>query len=316
MDALWGLWLPVAFTAPFLWALVSVLDLYFVQGLYQDEWDGTLISGAFQVFPLLLVALGILPFTPPPVEAMALAFVSGAMFLAAFFFYFRALFRYADSPMILVLWNISVLAVPVMAWIWLDERLLSEHYLGILLAFIGSTLFVARDGLLRKGFLSIAGTMVWAMLLFSASMVLQEDAFRYASDRFLDIYLVFSLGMVAATLALGALNPKATAAKFRRFGGFKAKYVALLVFAEVVSLGGTVFSQRAIDLSPSPSFVAAIESSTPMFVMLLSLLLAGVFTRFGREEASTMFRNQTLGWQQKLIAISLMSSGIYFIAGR
>lgn len=316
MNALWDAWLPVAFAAPFLWALVSVLDLHFVHGLYRDEWDGTLISGAFQLFPWLLVALGILPFTPPPVEAVLFAFASGAMFLASFFFYFRALFRYADSPMILVLWNFSVLVVPVMAWAWWDERLQPEHYLGIALAFAGSTLFVARDGLLRRGFLRIAGTMVWAVLLFSASMVLQKDAYRYAGDRFLDIYLIFSLGMVAATIALAALNPKATAARFRRFAGFKARHIVLLVIAEVAALGGTLFSQRAIDLSPSPSFVAAVESSTPMFVMLLSLLLASVFARLDRAQASTMFRNQTLGWQEKLIAISLTASGIYFIAAR
>lgn len=34
MNDLWGAWLLIAFIAPFLWALVSVLDLYLVHGLY------------------------------------------------------------------------------------------------------------------------------------------------------------------------------------------------------------------------------------------------------------------------------------------
>lgn len=316
MNALWDLWLPAAFLAPFLWALVSVLDLYFVHGLYQDEWDGTLISGAFQLFPWLLVALGILPFAPPSMEATLFALAGGASFLVSFFFYFRALFRHADSPMILVLWDLSVLIVPILAWLWWDERLQTEHYLGIALAFIGSALFVARDGLLRQGFLRIAGTMVWAVLIFSASMVLQEHAFRLAGNRFLDIYLISALGMVAAAIVLAALNPSVTAGRIRRIAGYKAKHIAVLVFAEIVSFGGTVFSQRAIDLSPSPSFVAAVESSSSMFVMLLSLLLAGVFARLDRAQAATMFRKQTIGWQQKLIAMLLTATGIYFIAGR
>ena len=87
------------------------------------------------------------------------------------------------------------------------------------------------------------------------------------------------------------------------------------MFAEGVSFVGTVFSQRTIYLSPSPSFVAAIESSVPVFVMLLSLLLASVFVRLGREQVSTMFRNQMIGWKEKLAAIALMSFGIYCIAG-
>lgn len=315
MVTLWYLWLPLAFVAPLLWALVSVLDLYLVHGLYQDEWDGTLISGAFQLFPWLLVLLGLLHFTVPPTEAILFALAGGGMFLASFFFYFRALFRHADSPLIHVLWNVSVLVVPVLAWAWSNERLLPVHYVGIALAFIGSSLFAARNGLLRLGFLRVAGTMVWAVLLLSSSMVLQKEAYRYAGNQFLDVYLIFSLGVVGAATALAALKPKTTAARIRRFAGFKARYIALLVFAEGVSFAGTVFSQRAIDLSPSPSFVAAIESFVPVFVMLLSLVLAGVFARLGREQASMMFRNQMLGWQQKLMAISLMSSGIYCIAG-
>jgi drug/metabolite transporter (DMT)-like permease len=309
------MWLPIAFVAPCLWALVSVLDLYFVRGAYQDEWDGTLISGAFQFFPWLLVVLGILRFTSPTTEAMLFALAGGGMFLASFFFYFRALFRHADSPLIHVLWNVSVLLVPLLAWAWSHERLQPVHYLGIALAFLGSSLFAARDSVLRQGFLRLAGTMAWAVLLLSASMVLQKEAYRSASNQFLDVYLIFSLGVVAAAAVLAALNPKTTAARIRRFAGFKAPYITLLVFAEGVSFAGTVFSQRAIQLSPTPSFVAAIESSAPVFVMLLSLLLASVFARLGREQASTMFRNQILGWKEKLIAISLMSSGIYCIAG-
>lgn len=315
MMELWALWLPLAFVAPFLWALVNILDLYFVHGLYQDEWDGTLISGAFQLFPWLLVALGMLSFVPPPKEAILFALAGGSMFLASFFFYFRALFRYADSPLIQVLWNVSVLVVPVLAWAWSDERLLPVHYLGIALAFVGSSLFAAREGLLRQGFLRIAGTMVWAVLLLSASMVLQKEAYRNAGDQFLDVYLIFSLGVVGAATALAALKPKTTVARIRRFAGFETKYIALLLFAEGASFAGTIFSQRAIDLSPSPSFVVAIESCAPVIIMLLSLLLASVFARLGHVQASTMFRNQMLGWKEKLMAIALMSSGIYCIAG-
>ena len=301
--------------APILWALVSVLDLYLVLNAYQDEWDGTLISGAFQLFPWLLVALGVLQFSPPQTEAMLLALAGGGMFLASFFFYFRALFRHADSALIHVLWNLAVLVVPLLAWIWSDERLLPLHYLGIGLAFFGSSLFAARAGLLRQGFLKVAGTMVWAVLLLSASMVLQKEAYRIAHNQFLDVYLIFSLGVVIAASALGALNPRSTLARVRRFAGFNNRFIALLVFSEAVSLAGTVFSQRAIQLSPSPSFIAAIESSVPVFIMLISLMMVALFSSLGREKASAMFRNQIIGWKEKLFAIALMSSGIYCIAG-
>ena len=308
-------WLLIAMVAPFLWALVSVLDLYLILNAYQDERDGTLISGAFQLFPWLLVALGVLQFSPPQTEATLLALAGGGMFLASFFFYFRALFRHADSALIHVLWNLAVLVVPLLAWIWSDERLLPLHYLGIGLAFFGSSLFAARAGLLRQGFLKVAGTMVWAVLLLSASMVLQKEAYRIAHNQFLDVYLIFSLGVVIAASALGALDLRSTLARVRCFAGFDNRFIALLVFSEAVSLAGTVFSQRAIQLSPSPSFIAAIESSVPVFIMLISLMMAALFSSLGREKASAMFRNQIIGWKEKLFAIALMSSGIFCIAG-
>ena len=308
------MWLPIAPVAPCLWALVSVLDLYFVRGAYQDEWDGTLVSGTFQLLPWVLVPVGLFDYTPLPMETMTPAFAGGCLFLASFFFYFRALFRFADAALIHVLWNVAVLVVPLLAWAWLGERLQPLHYFGIALAFFGSTLLASRGGLLRQGFLRVAGTMVWAVLLLSTSMVLQKDAYRHASGRFIDVFLVFSLGVAAAAAVLAALNPRATAARVRRIIGSKGKYIALFVFAESVSFTGTVFSQRAIQIAPSPSFIAAVESSVPAFVMLQSLVIAFVFACMGMDETSEMYRNQTRGWRAKLIAIATMSAGIYCLA--
>lgn len=165
-------------------AVGNVLFAWLYEDLYRVARNH---MRSFQLFPWLLVALGILHFTAPPTKAVLFSLAGGGMFLASFFFYFRALFRHADSPLIHVLWNVSVLVVPVMAWAWSDERLQPVHYVGIALAFVGSSLFAARNGLLRQGFLRVAGTMVWAVLLLSASMVLQKEAFRHASNQFLDV---------------------------------------------------------------------------------------------------------------------------------
>jgi drug/metabolite transporter (DMT)-like permease len=314
MTDLSSAWLLIAFVAPCLWALVSVLDLYFIRDAYQDEWDGTLISGTFQILPWILVPLGLIPFTTPPVNAVIHAFAAGFFFLAAFFFYFRSLFRHADAALIHVLWNMAVLVVPLLAWVWNREQLQAVHYVGIALAFLGSTLLASRSGLLRDGVLQVAGTMAWAVLCLSASMILQKDAFRIANGRFVDVFLVFCTGVGAATVLLAAINPRETLARFRRMLGFKAKYISLFVFAECISLAGTLFSQRAIDLSPTPSFVIAIESTVPAFVMLHSIAIAFILTRLGRADASEMFRNQFQGWREKVVAMSIMAVAIFCIA--
>lgn len=307
-------WLPIAFVAPFLWAMVNVLDLYFIRGAYQDEWDGTLISGIFQLLPWALVLVGFVNYTILPKAPMVLALAGGCMFLASFFFYFRALFRFSDAVMIQILWNVAVLVVPVFAWFWSDERLQPTHYLGIALAFFGLTRLASREAKLRHGLRKISWSMVCAVLLMSASMVLQKDAYRLSGDRFLDVYLTFSLGVAGAAVILAITNVNTTASRIRRVVSLHPKNLALFVVAEVVSILGTLSSQRAIDLAPSATFVAAVESTSPVAVMLLSMIVALALSRKGTDSTTTMFHGQILGWRKKMLAVLFISSGIYCIS--
>ncbi|MBK9520227.1 MAG: hypothetical protein IPO13_01035 [Rhodocyclaceae bacterium] len=315
MSSWWNLWLPIAFVAPVIWAVECLVDLYFVHDIYRDEWDATVISGVFMLIPWLIPVFGILPFNPLPTHVMYLAFLGGALFLGSYLFYFRSLFRFADSPLILMLWETQILAVPFLTWLWFDEQLLPMHYVGIGLAFVGSLLFGAREGLLRDGLLRVAGTMVWAVLLFAASMVLQKEAYRNADGRFFDVYLMFSLGGAVLSVIIVLVRPKTTMERVRRLGQFNSTILTLLVLSEIVSCGVIVFSQRAIALAPSASFVSAIESSVPAFIMLFSLLLAHALRRTRHEKITALFRQQMIGWQEKLLAMLLMSVGIYCIAG-
>ena len=306
-------WLPIAFVAPLLWAAITALDLYFVHGPYQDEWDGTLISGSFQLLPWVLVPLGLVGFTLPAHEVVLLALCGGATFLAAIFFYLRAMFRFADAAMIHIVWNAAVLVVPFFAWLWSGEKLEPIHYGGIALVFVGTSVFVARRGALREGFLRVVGPMIWAVLLMSVSMVLQKDAYRLAGDRFLNVFLVFCLGAGVATLGITAFNAKSTVERIRRFSSFKIPLLLMFVIAECMAVAGTLFSQRAIDLAPSPSFVAAVESCTPVFVMMFSLLIAQVLL-FGRHRNfAPMFRQQLVDWPLKLMAVAILGGGIALI---
>lgn len=315
MSNLWDLWLPIAFVAPVIWAFECLFDLYLVHDIYADEWDGTVISGVFMLLPWLLPAFGILQFNPLPAQAALLALCGGALFLGSYLFYFRALVRFSDSSMILVLWETQVVVVPFFAWLWFSEVLLPDHYIGIALAFLGSVLFGARDGMLRDGLLRVAGTMSWAVILLASSMVAQKEAYRIASEQFFDVYLMFSLGGAIPAVVIAMLRPTITMARVHRLSQFRWNILALVLLSEIVSAGVIVFSQRAIDLAPSVSFVAAIESSLPAFIMLLSLLLAMVFGRTRHEKLAALFLQQIAGWQEKLFAMALMSAGIYCIAG-
>jgi hypothetical protein len=75
-------------------------------------------------------------------------------------------------------------------------------------------------------------------------------------------------------------------------------------------------SQRAIDVSPSVSFIAAIESTQPAFIMILSALIFAIFAILSfrkKELMRKLYEEQLVGFRTKAIAIIIMIIGIYLI---
>lgn len=307
-------WLLLAFVAPFLWAWVSTIDNYFVHSVYEDEFDGAIISGFFQSVPWLFVPLGLVQFQFPGVGTAWWAMGAGAFFLFSFICYFRALFMHNDSALIQILWNLSVPTVPFVAWFILSETLLPIHYAGIALAFVGVTLFVLDGGVTRDGFWKAAVPMFGAVLALSLSMVISKKAYG-RSDAFWSIYLFFCLGatMLAAFLlvVVGRKKAKERAGKIIRLSG---KYFWFFLLAESLSVIGTLTSQGAIRLAPAVSFIAVIEALVPVFVMTNSLILVVCFRKLRRNGMQELYQEQLAGLRTKVLAVVLIVAGIYAIS--
>lgn len=312
MD-IWNNWLLIAFIAPFLWALVNIIDVYFVESVYEDEYDGAMISGMFQIVPWFLVPLGVIPFTFPGMEAGLLAFLGGSAFLLSFFFYFRALFSRNDVAMIQVLWNLSVPLVPFLAWLLLGERLDAVHYAGIALAFLGAVLLSLDSNIRSNGFVATARIMALAVFFLSLSMVIEERAYTLAGD-FWSVFLLFSAGATVSGISLSLLDAKGSLERIRHISGLSRKYFLVFLSAETLALFGTLTSQRAIDLSPSVSFVAVIESLVPAFVIAVSFFLSIVLLAKNQELARKLYADQLVGLRMKVVALVIIVYGIYLIS--
>jgi drug/metabolite transporter (DMT)-like permease len=316
MNALlfvWDHWLIIAFLAPVLWAMTNIIDVYFVHSAYRTAEDGTIISGLFQLFPWLLVFFGIVDFSWPPLQSAFLAMFGGAIFLFSFLFYFRTLFAANDVALLQVLWNLSVPLVPALAWIALGERLAPGQYIGIATVFGGATI-LAFDRTLRVQRLRVmAVPMSMAVLLLSLSMVVEDHAYQLAGDdAFWSVYLLFSAGNVLAAVIVWIMSDN------RNIFTLVRKHYRTFFAAELLALFGFIASQRAIDISPSVSFVAAIESLVPACVVILSLAIVGMSRLFtlplSRRSLRELYREQTAGLLLKGLAIVVMAMGIYWIS--
>lgn len=315
-------WIAVAFVAPALWALVALLDTYFIDGIYRDATDGAIISGLFQGLVWTLVPLGLIDLDYPGHRIAAYAVTAGALFLLSFLAYFRALFISNDGALMQVLWSLSILVVPFLTWLLMDETLANGHYLGIVLAFMGLGVFLSDARMRTRDGRFIAITMLGAIIALSGSMVLSKQAYNLAtsattasgSTGFESVFLFYCLGSALVAFALIAARSVTRGAIFALgLSTLGRKYFFVFVVAESLSLGGSLASQRAIDLAPSVSYVAVIESLVPVYIMIFSMAAAWLFSLMGNERLATTYLVQFSNPGRKIVALCAIAGGIYII---
>lgn len=302
-------WFLVALIAPFLWSLVVLLDVYFVHQVYEKAHEGTAISGLFQGCVILLVPF--VGFTWPGNTAGVLFVVGGVAFIASFHWYFKSMFLVGDGALVQILWNLTTVLVPVLAWAIAGESLSLANYAGIALAFVGGTALAWDGKIEKKDLFAVAKMMGPAIFFLSLSMVLQKSGYEMVGDHsFWSGFFLFSLGVVIGGVFVFLFHNERKIL-FKRVSGMGRKYLLVFFIAESFSVLGTLASQKAISLAPGVSLVAVIESLVPLFVMLNSLLLA-FFCR--NHSMGAVYAIQTDGFKGKVVALVLIAVGIYLVA--
>lgn len=311
MHFLWNNWFLLALLAPALWAAVNIIDVYFVEDIYQRPLDGLILSGFFQIVPWIAVPLGILEFHRLPVAPTALFLLGGFLYMTAFYFYFKALFQKNDAPLVQVLWTLSLPLVPIFSWVVFGEQLLLIQYVGIFIAFLGG-FFLSLDSTLRSNRLRpVAKTMILANVSLAASMVIQSYAYEAVGENgFWSGYLLFSLGAFSVAPLIWVITDR----NLRVFR-LARRYWLVFLASEGLATLGFLASQRALSLSLSPSFVAVLETLIPAFVMIFSILIV-VFLktfRFRSPLAQTVYQNQLQGVSVKIASIFTIALGVYLL---
>lgn len=306
-------WLLIALIAPVLWAFVSVIDNFFVESVYKDELDGIVISALFQLAPWLLVPLGILQFSS--FESTSVwAIGSGFFFLASLFQYFRSLFLVNDSALMQILWSLSVPLVPFFAFFFVNETLSLSHYLGIAVAFVGVLIFnFDIEPGAGKRLRRVAIPMAWAVVCMALSMVFGKKAFIVSSNIETN-FLLFCLGGVFILLLVPLFDRMTLVKRFTQTRDLMRGHFIVFSLAEGLSVMATFSSQWAIKLAPAISFVALIESLTPVFVVLVSIGVILSIRFFGNHTLEKIYREQIVHMRVKILATAIIATGVFLIS--
>ena len=314
-------WMIVSFFAPTFWAAVNVLDIYFVRGIYEDEMDGIIVSSLFQMIPWIFLPFVVtLDFSflgegESIFQSLHvwLAFLGGMLFSASFFFYFKALFSDSDVSLLQVLWNLAIVVVPILAFLFYGEQLLFAQYGGMGVVLFGATLLSFSSKIRRKLSSKYFWIMAGAIILLSLSMVTEDRAYLGLStgnsDGFWTGFLFFSLGDFFAGALFWISSGKNILPLVR-------KHYKIFALAEGLSFVGTMASQRAISLAPSVSYVATIETFVPVFIIIHCLIISIFFLYFKKDKAKVaaeMLADSLDGKWIKVAATAVMALGVYML---
>jgi len=320
-------WLVIAILAPMFWALADIINIYFVDGIYKDEIDGTIISGIFQIIPwfILLIFSGFrvaiisdlrlsLNFIEGK-EAIALSFFGGILYALAAYFYYKALFHKNDVSIVQILFNLTIIVLPVLSFIFFREILPVYKYAGMAVIFFGATLLSLGGRPDKKVSLKYFLIILGAVFFLSFSMLALGRAydllnFTGARQGFWLGFSFFILGGFISGISFGLL--------FRRNPlPLIKKYYTIFILGEVVNFFGNLFSQRALDISPSVSYVSAVETFSPVFIIAFSLLILFFFRRIlarKNQAVERVYSGQIGDGRVKLLATVIMAVGACIIS--
>ncbi|MEM7283794.1 MAG: hypothetical protein AAF438_19435 [Pseudomonadota bacterium] len=263
-------WIFMSLFAASAWALSCVLDVCFVsKGIYKTPWDGPTIAGLFCLLPVVFLWDGVNFSGPTGVYLVGIG--SGFAFLAHVYYYFKALFAVNDAVNIEIANNLCVLLVPLLAFLFLGERLDILHYMSIGVGALAILVLTgSQTARLPPRVLFYLGVSVFSI---SMMMVMQAWVLKHVNYATAVWLFSFAAFMIVAT-SLVVKRQRAA-----RLGTMIQKFGWIFVGVQLLELSGTLGSQRATDIGPSVSLVALVECSVPVFVMLFSWIITEAIQR-------------------------------------
>ncbi len=323
----WGEFWIVVWVPPLLWAIVLLLDVFQTNHIFQDRWDGPIISSLFMVFPAISFFL-LFPCELPNVQKGGIIAASGVFSAMAVFYYFSALEQRDDVVMADSLNSIAIVLVPLINYMVFGVDYNFYGILAIMLAFVSALLFALepssfRDNLIRlrshnPAFWKAFAYMMISVLFLTLSIVMADHAYSFVP--FSTGIVLFSLGNVIVGLGLWLTSPSIVKkVKHAHYNSSRTGVLDLIrenwrifIIAELTAVLAIVFFQRAIDLGDA-AIAIIIESTTPFVVMFMSFLILSI-KAFARSILTEISKKQLYNPVIKIVACIGMFVSLMLVA--
>ncbi|MCP6720287.1 MAG: DMT family transporter [Patescibacteria group bacterium] len=301
-------WLWVTIIAYAILGFVSVVDRYLLSGPLPSPKAYTFYVGSLGMFVFLLTP--IFGLTVLPGLEMAVAFLSGFLFVAALFFLYSGLHKFEASRVVPAMGGLIPIFTLIFSFLVFREGVINGTDLVafILLIFGSITITIKREKKITLPSLKFAGG---AALLFALSFVLAKYVYLTASFWSPFVWMrvggfIFAAGIFAFShdLRRTLFTKKTKEPKRTR------KTAVIFLGNQVLGAGGSVLQNVAIFLVPALhiAFVSALEGIIYVFVLIYTAL-ASIFLPHLINE---VFTKKTA--LQKAVATVLIVAGILILS--
>jgi len=300
------LWLLIAVSAYFLFALAALGDKVLLTGPLQNPRVYAVFVGVGGLLPI--IATPVLGFPVPSVEALFLALASGFFYIAALLPFYAGIRRYEVSRIVPATGGLVPLIMFVLGLFILPDGITIPGV--VLLAFalliIGSIFLSLRHG--ERFSLGSLGYSFSASLLFGISFLLLKYA--YLLQPFWSGFLWTQIGAgIAGILLLTSDTVRAEVReRLRRKPG--SGRTALLFFGTQASAAiAGILQHVALFLVPAAyfAFVNALQGTQYLFLLLMAAVLSARYPNIFREEnTGRALRNKIIGTLLIIVGVAVL----------
>ena len=288
----------IAFLTPLLHALSCIMDAHFSNNIFKKVPS--------LVFYATISNIIIIPFlflfgTPiiPPLEILAILFIISLIEVCYQIPYYHAL-RNIDTSIVVALFSLGKIAIPVLAYFIVNEKLSLTQYCGFGIILL-STFLLNFD--IKKLKINIA---FFLMLVVSVLLSLSSVLSKYSLQSVDFVTVLFWGSIFATSISLSLLFlPQYRTDIISSFPQYK-KRIKLFLSNEILNQGGTL--ALTIALAHLPVLVVeSIESSQSIFTLLLGFMLYKIF---GNRFKENLTRQEVI---KKLISFTAIIIGINLV---
>jgi drug/metabolite transporter (DMT)-like permease len=293
-------WFYLALLAPFLYAIVNLLDDNLLSFVYKSPYLATASAGLYGALPLLSRL-----FIDAHALSLQLALLSvgaGILTIGYYFFYFKGLA--SDTPVVVIaLFSLAPATIPFLAHFIVHERLTGGEIIGFILVLIAS-MGISVNNLRQLKFSKALLPVVIAVVFMDAISIMTKYAYQRAS--FYPVYLYFSAGMGIGGIFFLFLRYSENKRSLVEIRKRIKRLLPVFIAAELIGLSAELTLNLAISRGPV-SLVKVIESTQPMFLLLITVAMYPIKPKFFREVSEGHLL-------RKFALVSLAIIGVAFIS--